>query len=316
MFPRHRRPILVTGSHRSGSTWVGQMIASHPGVSYIHEPFNPVYQPACPVAHQWHHVTPEDEERFLAYLRPLLEFRHSWWQDVRARAHPRHVAGATVRALRAWKRRLLGCRPLVKDPIAFFSAEWLAEAFGMDIVVVIRHPAAFASSLKRLAWAFRFDHLLGQPRLMQTLLAPFAAEVRRLAQAPPDVIAHAILFWRIVHQVTLDYSRRHPDWLFVRHEDLSRRPLDEFRALFGRLGLDFPPRCRRAVEEHTAEGNIREVPDGVKTALRRDSRANVWNWTHRLRPEEIARVRAGTDDLARAFYPEAEWWLAPARQSA
>ena len=34
------RPILVTGTQRSGSTWVGQMIASHPRVVYVWEPFN------------------------------------------------------------------------------------------------------------------------------------------------------------------------------------------------------------------------------------------------------------------------------------
>ena len=33
-------PILVTGSHRSGTTWAGQMLATAPGIGYIHEPFN------------------------------------------------------------------------------------------------------------------------------------------------------------------------------------------------------------------------------------------------------------------------------------
>ena len=40
MSSRRARPILVTGSHRSGSTWVGKMIASHPRVAYVEEPFN------------------------------------------------------------------------------------------------------------------------------------------------------------------------------------------------------------------------------------------------------------------------------------
>ena len=31
-------PILVTGSHRSGSTWVGKMLSVAPHVAYIHEP--------------------------------------------------------------------------------------------------------------------------------------------------------------------------------------------------------------------------------------------------------------------------------------
>ena len=35
------KPILVTGAHRSGTTWVGKMLALAPGVGYVHEPFNP-----------------------------------------------------------------------------------------------------------------------------------------------------------------------------------------------------------------------------------------------------------------------------------
>jgi hypothetical protein len=35
-----KKPILVTGSHRSGTTWVGRMISLDIDVGYIHEPFN------------------------------------------------------------------------------------------------------------------------------------------------------------------------------------------------------------------------------------------------------------------------------------
>ena len=38
------RPILVTGAHRSGTTWVGKMLALAPGVAYVHEPFNPLHR--------------------------------------------------------------------------------------------------------------------------------------------------------------------------------------------------------------------------------------------------------------------------------
>ena len=34
-------PILVTGAHRSGTTWVGKMLALAPGIGYVHEPFSP-----------------------------------------------------------------------------------------------------------------------------------------------------------------------------------------------------------------------------------------------------------------------------------
>ena len=34
-------PILITGSHRSGSTWVGKIIAESENVTYFTEPLNP-----------------------------------------------------------------------------------------------------------------------------------------------------------------------------------------------------------------------------------------------------------------------------------
>lgn len=36
-----RSPILVTGSHRSGTTWLGQMLSLSNEAFVVHEPFNP-----------------------------------------------------------------------------------------------------------------------------------------------------------------------------------------------------------------------------------------------------------------------------------
>ncbi len=34
------KKVLVTGSHRSGTTWVGTILAAHQNAEYIHEPLN------------------------------------------------------------------------------------------------------------------------------------------------------------------------------------------------------------------------------------------------------------------------------------
>jgi LPS sulfotransferase NodH len=41
----NQKPILVTGSHRSGSTWVGTMLATSPSVGYVQEPFSLNHRP-------------------------------------------------------------------------------------------------------------------------------------------------------------------------------------------------------------------------------------------------------------------------------
>ena len=176
-----------------------------------------------------------------------------------------------------------------------------------DVVVLIRHPAAFVNSLKRLGWDFGFHHFLRQPALMAGLLAPFADTIARYTERPPDLLDQSILLWRIFHHVIRSYQKEHPHWVFVRHEDLSLDPVDGFGRLLGRLGLELTPRVRRQVEVLSASDNPAETVGQVVQQLRLDSRQNVWSWRRRLSPEEIARIRRGTEDVSRHFYGAADW---------
>ena len=66
--------------------------------------------------------------------------------------------------------------PLLKDPFAVLSLRWFAEVLHCRIVVTVRHPAAFASGLKRLGWSFDFGDLLRQPLLMRDHLERLPAK--------------------------------------------------------------------------------------------------------------------------------------------
>src|SRR5262249_19508193 len=127
------------------------------------------------------------------------------------------------------------------------------------------------------------------------------------ARQPPDIISQSILLWRICHSVILRYRLKHPEWTFVRHEDLSARPAEEFRKLFARIGLEFTGRARRTIEVHSHRGNPAEVDAGVVHQLKRDSLSNIWNWTRRLGRDEILRIRKGTEALCHHFYADADW---------
>lgn len=305
------RSILITGSFRSGSTWVGRMIASHPRVAYLAEPLN-VRQPPSPVRHFLPYVTRANEPAFRAYLRGLLSFRDPALYQIAGPAWhrwPRRLG----RSLRCRWHRLRRYRPLLKDPTAFFAADWLATAFDVQVVVLIRHPAAFASSLKRLRWHFDFNDFLAQPELMRDVLWPFEDAIHRAALSPPEPIDQAILLWRIFQAQAVRYEQAHPEWLFVRHEDLSSRPEAEFGQLFTKLSLRLTRKTRAILDEHTRAGNPREAAEGVVHELHRDSRANVWSWAERLTADEVARVRRGTEDIASYFYSRADW-QPPARR--
>jgi len=279
-------------------------------MAYISEPFHPGHRPGICRArfdHWFEYVTEANEEPYLAPLACTLGFRYDFSAELQTLRGPRDVA----RLVRDWGRfrasRLLRRRALVKDPIALLAAPWLASRFDMRVVVLIRHPAAFASSLKRLDWRFDFANLLDQDLLLADGAIAYVEEMERLVHGEPDIIDQAALLWKVLYEVVDRYREEHPDWIFLRHEDVSRSPLEQFRCLFGQLDVGWTDDVERYVQRTTRAENPAEAPEGQAHQLQRDSQANVTSWKGRLQPVEIERIRRGTEPVASRFYGEADW---------
>jgi hypothetical protein len=303
-------PILVTGAHRTGTTWVGKMLALSPHMGYISEPLNVLHRPGvlrAPVQHWYTYICSENEAGYLPAFQQTLRFRYHLLAELLSLRSPKDIgrmgrdAGAFLRG------RLRRQQALLKDPFAVFSAPWFASRLGCRVVITVRHPAAFASSLKRLVWPFDFTHLLAQPLLMRDELEPFRDVMQQYVQSPPDVIGQASLLWRLVYQVVARYCRQFPDFVIVRHEDLSLDPVSGFEQLYARLGLEFTPRLQQSILASSSSENPHELSNRAVHSVRLDSRANLHNWKHRLTGEEIARVRRLTEETAALFYPEIAW---------
>lgn len=310
------RPILVTGAIRSGSTWVGRMLAQAPQRYYVHEPFNPATRALpgfakLPVQHWFEHVSPANEHRYREPTAALVGGRY------RLRADPGAVTPGQFRAaLRRYRRyrdiRRSGMQPVLKDPLAIFSAEWLAERFDTDVVITIRHPASFVSSIRRLQWPI--DHcreILDQDTLMTRFLAPFEEEIAR-SRVDDDLIDQAALTWKLIYHVVDCYRAMYPNWHFVRHEDLSQDAESGFQRLYAALGLEFDDGARASVRSHSSSGNAKETPlqkGRIRHAgsIRVDSRENLNTWRNRLTTKEILRIRERVGEVAERFYDDASW---------
>ena len=159
----NRPPILITGSHRSGTTWVGQIMGKSPWLKYIHEPFNPSKFPNAPLNSWFQYISKNTtdqnfQQKVRLHLQELNQFSfYRFIVDIKKATYFSQL-------LRFGSQEIKGiyARPLYKDPIAVFSAEWFFESLNAKIIVCIRHPAAFVSSLKNLGWTFNFDELIKQ----------------------------------------------------------------------------------------------------------------------------------------------------------
>jgi hypothetical protein len=307
---RALRPILVTGSHRSGSTWLGQMIAASDAVGYIHEPFNIDRGPGmCRTRfpYWFSYIRPGTDGALADDFRRLLEFRYNYLAEARSVRSRRDVRVLVRDGGRFLGNRMRHVRPLVKDPMALFSAEWIAETFDAQVVVIVRHPAAFAGSIKLDGWAHPFSHFLDQPALMEDHLRSFQGEIREFASQEHDILDQAALLWRLIHRTIADYRAHHPDWLVVRHEDLSRDPIEGFEAIFDALDLSYTEEVQEAILRSTSRSNPGDRDVNGRQFLARDSRANVDNWRHRLTAAEVERIRARVADVSPLFYSDDEW---------
>lgn len=285
------------------------MLAGSPNVGYVHEPFNvhrwPNWVPVR-LPHVYMYLCRENEALYERAIEDVLEFRYPV-RNVLAAEDLRHVAQVAAEFPLSLYYRLRRMRPLLKDPIALMSAEWLAERFGAEVVVMIRHPAAFASSIKRLNWRFDFENWRDQPLLQRDLIDAYEREIREFAEREHDLVDQAILMWNVLHHVIRAYRERHPEWVFLRHEDLSEEPLKGFRELFDRLDLTWDALAEDAIVRSSTDATRKEVPTYLHRTVRRDSRAARWTWLTRLTEEERERVRRGTLTVAGDFYDEEDW---------
>ena len=242
----------------------------------------------------------------LPHLQDTLRFRYNVSAELRALRSPRDAGRMVQDALRFAWHRARGDRPVMKDPIALFAAEWLARRLNMQVVVIIRHPAAFVSSVKRMKWTHPFDHFLQQELLMRDHLAEFAEEFVRFAKVKQDIVLQGCLLWRVTHSMIDRFRQRQENWIFVRHEDLSRDPLRGFASLYASLGLEFDERAGATIARFSAADNPHEAPRGRST-IRRASKTSIHTWRTRLGADEVDTVRTQVSELASRFYAPEEW---------
>jgi Sulfotransferase family len=304
---RDKRSVLVTGMHRSGTSWLGHMLCAGKQFINVPEPLNVLNrQTILPsrVRHWYTYITDKNDHLYLRFYRDALAFRPHPIQDVKRMrfGSPRDP----IRIPKRWASFLLGRvqnrRLLLRDPFAVFSIAWFLGRLDCEIVVIVRHPVAVVSSLKRLGFTFDFNDLLQQPLLMDERLERFRPDMEATLRTPDDVIGQGSLLWRMVYESVAADQMHTPRVRLVRHEDLSLNPIEGFSRLYESLGLPFDERTRRTIERATSDRNPTEVSQAKPFKVRLDSRENLANWRHRLDHEEVDRVLELTQDVAERYY--------------
>lgn len=305
-----KNPILVTGAHRTGTTWVGKVLCIPGSISYISEPLHVNHSwgvLAAPTEHWYTYICSENDDRYHRAFQDTIQFRFRWL--------------AAVSHVRSWKdgvkisrdgsrfllSRIFNHRPLLKDPFAVLSVPWFRSRFGAQVVVLVRHPLGFISSLKRLGWSFDFQNFLDQPLLMRDHLEPYRDQMNDVIQQDQDIIEQGILLWKIIYSVVDKYRQQDPDLMIVRHEDLSLKPLTGFQTLYEDMSLGYSRKVEDHIKKMTRAENPAQLPPGEEHAVQLDSKKSVANWKNRLTSSEVDQILEGMKGAYFGFYEQGEW---------
>jgi hypothetical protein len=148
---------------------------------------------------------------------------------------------------------------VLKDPTGKFVAEYLHREFEVRPVIVVRHPASLASSLKRVGWWPEMESLKRRyPTLLEDYFQDDTSFLRTTWSSP---MLEAMAHWRATYKVLLQQASKYDDWIVLTHEDVCRRPVESFRHVYRSLGLPWSRpvewwiRMLTGADSARAEGN-------------------------------------------------------------
>jgi len=296
--------ILITGSNRSGSTWVGNVISSNTKVDNIIEPLNlnRIKRFKRIELDYWYpRIDESSPENLKSEIVKLMGYYlKTSYKNVFSDVFEQYEGHNLLQSAKKRWRRSGKPVKMLKDPTAIFCVPWLVSEFKLKPVILIRHPAAYALSIKEKNWWFNFENFSKQPLFFSEELQPLEAEVLAFQEreTKKDIIENAALLWKVFYTQVLMYQKNYPEWFYITHEELSLDPVFNFERLFDYLELEFNTSVKRYITESTQSN--------VSGEFKRDSAENTLKWQKKLSEQEKTHIFNITHSVSDHFY---ETWV-------
>lgn len=211
--PKPEASILLSGSARSGTTWLANILSSLPGIQQIFEPMIPLWNDEIRLLTGWDQSDPYIRGVYLrtegeypeweAYIYRILsgQIRNYWTDYERSSYFPD--------------------RFLVKEVRANMMLGFIHRKFEPRIIHIIRHPCAVVYSrlAAPTAWHADVKDLLCQEELVEDYLKPWIPEIEK----EKDLIGAHAVFWGVENLVASRALASRPHY-WLEYETLCLEP--------------------------------------------------------------------------------------------
>jgi hypothetical protein len=290
--------ILVTGSPRSGTTPVGDVMALGAGVRSLYEPLNfhvgdkrvgRYFE--IPGSEEFPFDVADELVRDVAAVRLRLKRGarpddHGW-----RRVAKTFVGNRTTVSVRRARIDRRATTILWKDPFAAFWVRRLVEAHNVPVVVTVRPPLAVAASFKRLAWGFDVAGISERLGRDPGTINGISAERLR------DPVVNAAALWLLVYGELVPLLG-HPLVQVVDVDHLVSEPQRTYRELFARLGVEWTTAVDDELSRQYGATEAPSQPQVARAHVRdRDVRAVNRYWDRVLDQRDVDTVAELTSDV-------------------
>ncbi len=318
---RGQQSILVVGPPRSGTTWIGTVLAAAPGTDYVFEPDNEKLSIVALRLKQRLHRYPylrvgvdQPDYRRLWELALYGRNPHLWPFRVlnrvgrpaedRIEANIHHRCSSEIYDSELGERRATALNPWTSG-LADLMSSLLAQtrpSAGVRRIVKSVH------SVLALFWL----RSVFRPKVVLVLRHPFSIATSYLRMNLPDATrcifqqnafvrdyTSSILISEVLHapdrltamgyqlaamyRVMSDYAQSDPECIVVKHEDLCLDPVAQFRDLYARLDLEFTPQVEQVIRSTNRPG--------TGFAPNRISASEVDKWKRELDSDQVVTLK-------------------------
>lgn len=231
--------VVISGTPRSGSTWLMEIIETLPEYKSVFEPFHPVWYPefkGLGIPYDPYVPEPKMYPKLKEYLMKVFN------GEVAGRLpHGSYFSWEVI------AKRFRASKLVVKFVRANTMLPWIARTFPLrGIYFIIRHPCATIASqlatgyyskitLKQLINEVKKVPELANDKELLTRLSGINSEIERLAA-----------IWAFENYIPLSSERPHP-WYTVVYERLVVDPEEELKNIFQYIGEDVPEAALKRV---------------------------------------------------------------------
>jgi len=309
--------IVITGSPRSGTTLLMDILGVIPGYTGLFEPLNPIYFPeATKVGFKSRTYLPPKKDWLEGenYLRKIftgdLMYDSSWLQKGDySKQNFNNILSSYISQLKPEKlmHQLLGKNLIVKFVRLNRMLPWVTERFQLrSIILIIRHPCAVVAS--------RFKPGQKLPSELQQNVKPFPTPKEILNEASQiEGIEQSLLnklkvintreeiitaSWCLDNYVPLSFPKPYP-WRVMIYEKLIKDGEKEIIRIFNEIGEKNVPRS--AFHHLKLPSNVTQKIDQKIVA---NIEVQLSKWKESLTEKQIERILSIVSAFGLDFYTE------------